>query len=238
VETQEPQENLEQKSLQTVEATQIDKKELVLEKTWWLTPAEEFAYQKFLSKKLTAGSKTFPISEVTREGFFSLFLNGRTLTEIKKTNDQYSFGQIVHAAITDDWFGKRNTYIETLAQRARLRAIQTTAESLDLAADLVAVLRKQHGPGISLFLQTGKVEDLGKDFKAFSIIRELKELSELLSRLTGADQDKKVSVQGTIEHTRASDLVTQPPSSAVSSLEKLSKWAQEKKEAELKKFGG
>jgi hypothetical protein len=234
----ESQEKTEQKALQVVNATEVDKNDPAFEKTAWLTPAENYAYQKFLSKKSTGESKTFPISEVTREGFFSLFLNGRTLAEIKKTNDQYSFGQIVYAAVEDDWFEKRKLYIETLVQRARLRTIQTTAESLDLAADLVAVLRKQHGPGISLFLQTGKVRDLGEDFKAFTIIRELKELSELLSRLTGQDQVKKVSVQGTIEHTQVSDLTTPPDLVVKDSLERLSKLAQEKKEAELKKFGG
>ena len=215
----------EQKNLQVIDAQEVDKSEPQKEKTWWLTPAEKFAYEKFLAKILTKGYQFAPIAETTREGCFSLFLNGRTLSEIQNANNKYSFGQIVHAAVTDNWQEKRQLYIECLTQRAKLRAIQTTAESLDLAADLVAVLRKQYGQPISLFLQTGNVADLGKDFSSFSIIRQLKELSDLLGKLTGADQVKRVNVQGSIEHTSSVSSVPLAPAPSPSTSNPLKSWA-------------
>jgi hypothetical protein len=230
MENQPNQEN--QKSLQVIESDSgIATESKVADLTWWLTPAELFAYNQFLLKYCKNGSNTFPIASGTKEGLFALFLNGKTIAEIRKLNPQFALGQIVNAAIEDNWYQTKEVYLETMVQRAKIRAIQATAEGLEFAADLVAALRKQHGDHIARFLQTGDINDLGAATST-TVIRQLKELTELLSKLTGADQNKRVTIQGTVEHSGEirTATVIQPVS------DKLSKWAQEKKAAELKKF--
>ena len=224
-------EKQEEKKLQVIESDSLAVQEKP-DLTWWLTPSELYAYNQFLLKYCKNGSNTYPIAPGVKEGLFALFLNGKTIAEIRKLNPQFSLGQITNAAIEDDWYEAKQIYLETMVQRAKVRAIQATAEGLEFAADLVAALRKQHGDHIARFIQTGDVNDLG-GATSTTVIRQLKELTELLSKLTGADQTKSVRIQATVEHT--GDMLIRPTATPPS--DKLSKWAQEKKTIELKKFG-
>lgn len=225
-------ENQNGKSLQVIESEAVDVKEVKPDPTWWLLPAERYAYDQFLLKYCKTGSNSYPIAPGLQEGVFALFINGRTLAEIRKLNPNLSMGQLVHAAIENNWYEAKELYLATMVERAKIRAVQATAEGLEFAADLIAALRKQHGNNIARFLQTGDISDLGSATST-SVIRQLKELTELLSKLTGQDQVKKVTLKATVEHTGnvTQTTVTQP------SPDKLSKWAQDKKEVELKKFG-
>jgi hypothetical protein len=195
----------------------------------WLTPAEKYAYDFFVEKRNEGGSSTFPISPTTQEGMFALFLNGKTLEEIRKLNFQFGFGQIVYMAVENDWYEAKRAYLDTMVKRAKVRAIQATAEGLELTADIIAALRKQHGDNIARFLQTGNIRDLGSA-TSVNLVRQLKELGELLGKLTGGDQIRNVRV----EHTGN---ISVQPSQPISP-DKLLQWAQEKKALELKKFGG
>lgn len=223
-----PEQNPEQSVGQSEEPAEVKADPL-----HWLTPAEKYAYNTFLKKQEEGGSDTFPISKTTQEGMLALFLNGKTLEEIRKVNLQFGLGQIVHMAVESGWYDTRETYLNTMVQRAKVRAIQATAEGLELTADIMAALKKQHGGNISRFLQTGNIKDLG-NATSINLVRQLKDLGDLLAKLTGGDQVRNVRVQGVVEHTGG---VAVFPSQQASS-EKLLQWAQEKKALELKKFGG
>lgn len=213
----------EEKSLQVVESDSLAVQEKP-DPTWWLTPGELYAYNQFLLKYCKNGSNTYPIAPGTKEGLFALFLNGKTIGEIRKLNPQFSLGQLVHAAIEDDWAQTKSAYLETMVQRAKVRAIQATAEGLEFAADLVAALRKQHGDHIARFLQTGDINDLGAATST-TVIRQLKELTELLSKLTGADQTKKVKFEGVMEHRSALESIPMAPVPQKAPNQTLKTWA-------------
>jgi len=211
-------ENQDEKSLQVTE------KDVKPDPTWWLLPAERYAYGQFLLKYCKTGSNSYPISPGLQEGLFALFINGKTLAEIRKLNPNLSMGQLVHAAIENDWYQAKELYLATMVERAKVRAIQATAEGLEFAADLVAALRKQHGEHIARFLQTGQIEDLGAATST-TVIRQLKELTELLSKLTGQDQTKRVKFEGVVEHRSAIESVPVAPVRLLSPSNTLKTWA-------------
>jgi hypothetical protein len=202
---------------------------IVQDSAHWLTSVEKCAYNMFMEKSSKEGGGPLPISLPKRNGLFALFLNGKTLDEIWKLNPNLGFGQIVYTAIEDNWYVARQAHLDTMIQRSKIRAVQATAESLELAADIIAALRKEHGDNIAKYLHTGNLKDLG-DSTSGPLIRKLKDIGELLGKLTGGDQVRSLKFEGKVDHTGSLSVI---PAQQVG---KLSQWAQEKKLKELKKI--
>jgi hypothetical protein len=183
------------------------KSEIVADPLAWLAPAERYAYDYFLSKQGRGGSETYPIAESACEGLFNLYLNGKTLAEIRTYAKQFGFGQVVHAAVRGQWNLLRAAYMETVTARSQSRAKQGVAEAVEFTVDLMTALRTLHTDNIARYLQTRNPIDLGAS-TSMGVIRQLKELSEVLSKLTGQDQNKRVS--GTIKHEVTGTVTTVP----------------------------
>lgn len=173
----------------------------------WLSAGEQFALQNFRRKLGHGGSQNFPLAESMATGMFVLFLNGKSLSEIRAMNPHIGLGQIVHTAVEGHWNELRQAHLDTVVARAKSRAVQAAAESVEFTADLMAAVRALHGPNIARFLQSGRQEDLGAA-TSMSVIRQVKELAELLMKLTGQDQKKNVS--GTIKHEVTGSVTTVP----------------------------
>lgn len=175
----------------------------------WLSPAERYAYDYFLGNFQKAGATSYPLATDIADGMFNLYMQGKTLGEIRALNRHFGYGQVIHAAVTGDWYVRRARVLEDQVPRARARAVQAAAEGLELTADMVAALRRLHSDNIARFLQTGNPIHLGPALSMTSI-RQLKELADLLLKFTGQEQTKKVS--GTIkhEHVGAVNLPTTP----------------------------
>ncbi len=205
--------------------------EIVVDPLAWLTLPERYAYDYFLNVQGHGGSETYPLAPSVREGLFKLYLQGRTLNEIWATNRHLGFGQIVHGAVESRWVDLRTQYQSEIVNRAKARAVQAAAEGVEFTADMMAAIRAQHGPAISKFLQTGNVLDLGAG-TSMTVIRQLKELAELLSKLTGQDQVKKVS--GSIKHELSHTMVpTSPLPPIASGAATLGTWAAAETEKQL-----
>ncbi len=189
----------------------------------WVTPAEKFALEYFQKNFQRGGSETYPLAPSVCEGMLQLYLEGRTLAEIRKLNPQFGMGQIVHAAVTQDWHQYAIDHAELAINRARARAVLAAANGIDFAADLMAAIKKLHGDNIARYLQSGDVTLLGPALTT-TTIKQMREIVDLLMKLTGQDQKKQVS--GTLEIKHTGTVKT------VSGGSKLAEWAKAKKEEE------
>jgi hypothetical protein len=143
-------------------------------------------------------SKQPPLSPDTQAKLFALFLNGRTTEQIRKANEQFSLGQIVHARIVGEWDRRYQEHIDSLLENTKQRYQQVTLESVGFIADLLAATNKMHGDRITRFIQTGDPKELG-DLQINSL-QGYKTAVELLQKLTGQDKQQKVGGEIVVTH--------------------------------------
>lgn len=197
----------------------------------WLSAREQHALAHFRRTQGTRGSLTYPLAESVAEGLFALYINGRSIEEIRRLNPTYSEGQIVHAAVTYNWHARAQGQVQLMEARAKYRALVAQSQALDHVADLMAAIRQKHGDNVARYLQTGDLNALGGADSTTSI-RQLKDLVDLITKLTG--QDGKRAVSGKIVHEHVG-LPTIPAQQVPTSPAQLMQWAQEAREAQAKK---
>lgn len=160
----------------------------------WLTDSERAALEVFKRNFRKGGIESFPLSPPTAIQFFALFLQGKTLTEIAELNPQYSLGTIVNSAVLDRWDQKYQDYLDELYVNAKNRVVQTAAEGVGFISDLLAVTHLKDGTKLKKYIQTQDPEFLkGNNFEIASM-RQYKEAVEVLMKLTGQDNIKKIQV--------------------------------------------
>lgn len=166
------------------------------------------------------------------EALYELYRQGRSLHDVWRLNQKWSFGQVVHAAVDGRWALRRSAEAATALPRAKERALLAVAEGVELTADMMAALSKLHRDNIARFLQTGNIEDLGPALSS-TTLAQLGKLTEMLMKLTGQDQTKKVAISGEVTHSGAVAVA------AASSADgrRLLDMAAEKKRAEREKRG-
>jgi hypothetical protein len=192
-----PQENSQS---QPIDAEVVDRNvELtnLNESVSWLTDSELAALQVFKKNYRKGGLESFPLAPQTAIQFFSLFLQGKTLKEIADINPQYSLGTITNSAVEGRWDLKYKEYLEELYTKARTRVAQTAAEGVGFIADLLAVTHIKDGTKLKRYIQTEDPDCLkGGNFEIQSL-RQYKEAVEVLMKLTGQDNIKKVQISDT-----------------------------------------
>lgn len=196
----------------------------------WLDQAERYAYDYFNNKMRAGASDTFPIAIGIAEQLMQLYLQGRTLTEIRQLNKNFQLGQIVHAAVEGRWNLQREAFIALTVARAKSRAVVAAAEGIELAADMMASMKKLHGDNAAHFLQTGNPKDLGSA-TALTTIKQLREVAEVLMKLTGQEQKKQFGGVVEVKHSGSvSSIPTQPMNVEPSDAAKiLAGWAATEK---------
>lgn len=162
-----------------------------------LSLPEQQALEYFEKKSAVTATRgrgdpdSYSLAPDVQARMFNLFLQGRTLQDIRAVNPQFGLGQIVHAAVVGRWFGRRDEYLDELLVSVRNRAVQSVAEAVNFVADQMAATHALHADQVAKFLQTRDVGDLG-GFAATSV-KQYKELVELLIRLTGQDKVSTVN---------------------------------------------
>ena len=175
----------------------------VEDKLAWLSESERYALEYFQKSYQKGGASTYSIAPSVQAQLFGLYLNGRSLGEIRQLNHpSFSLGQIVDAAVQGDWYNQKLEYQSGLLQQARTRLEQIGCESVAFLADSLAAAHKLHGAALQKFLQTGNPADLG----AFGVtsIRQYKEVAELILKMTGQDKTSTLNVKGEVKHTAVS----------------------------------
>lgn len=150
-----------------------------------LDEREAFAYRVWCTKKDP------PIAASTQAQFYQLFLQGKSCEEIRRLNPGFQLGAIVAARVHGKWDRERDRHLSDLLVKTRQRVQQTTMETVDVLCDLLAAKNKLYRDKVLKFLQTGD-EELIADLK-LGDIRGYKEVAEALMKITGQDQQKKVS---------------------------------------------
>jgi hypothetical protein len=181
--------------------SELVKSEVIDDKLAWLDDSEKYALSYFKDSFQKGGPSTYAIAPSTQAELFTLFLNGRSLKEIRKLNHpRFSLGQICHAAIEGDWENQRKDYLAGLMGKARERLQQIGCEAIMFMGDSLAAAHKMHGDALAKYMQSGNPADQG----AFGItsIRQYKEVLELLLKASGADKtsNTNLNVRGSIEH--------------------------------------
>lgn len=145
-----------------------------------LNPKERDALAKLASDKF--------LSTQTAIQLFGLFLQGYSTEEIQRLNPNYGslgLGLIVRARIEHDWDRLRDEYIADLMSTVKQTVEKSALESIQFAADGMAVYRKLVGDRFKRYLQTGNPEDLG-EFKEMSF-KTYKDLIGIMHQLTSAN---------------------------------------------------
>jgi hypothetical protein len=226
---------------QVIEAEIVNGKELIAnsnaknvnelvkdDKTFWLTESERYALDYFNKTFQKGGASTYPLAPTVQAQLFGLYLQGRSLGEIRQLNHPaFSLGQIVHAAIEGDWYRQKLEYQGNLLQAAKERLQQIGCESVQFLADSLAAAHKQHGEALQKYLQSGNAADLG----AFGIgsIRQYKEVAELILKMTGQDKTSTLNVKGEVKCTTSPPVSQSEPDRPLS----LKELAERKKSLEL-----
>jgi hypothetical protein len=172
------------------------------------TEREEAAYRKHIEKGEAGLTPGFAAQ------LYELYLNGLSLDQIVERHRGLRLGELVRAAKEGDWPKRRLDYQNELLDTVRARVQQVQAESIFATTQLVAVMNKRFSDKALKFLETGDEKALD-DIKEWSL-PQFKTLVELLMRLTGQGGEKKVHVQGKVEHKHeapaaASDLPPAKP---------------------------
>jgi|SRR6185437_6900945 len=142
--------------------------------------------------------KTRPIeiAEETSERMYQMFLQGRTCEDIRKANKGYALGQIVACRIKYGWDARVVQHRTTLAATVPDRAIQTSLENVDFVTKLLTVNRIVMEEAIDKFMLSRNPDDLKGVIQAKNA-KELKELVELLMKMTGQDK-KRIEFSGKV----------------------------------------
>lgn len=141
-------------------------------------------------------AKAVEIAEETAERMYQVFLQGKTCEDIRKINKGYSLGQIVSCRIKYGWDVRVAQYKAALQVGVPDRAMQTSLETVDLLSKLLAVNRMQMEEAIDKYMLSRNPDDLKGVILAKSP-KELKELVELLMKMTGQDK-KRIEFSGKV----------------------------------------
>jgi hypothetical protein len=150
-----------------------------------LADREAFAYRVWLGKNES------PISPSTQAQMFQLYLQGKGCEEIRRLNPGFTLGSIVAARVLGKWDAARARHMESLFVNIRQRVQQAAMETTDALCDYLAAKNKFMRDRVLRYIQTGD-ESLIEGLK-LGDIKGYKELVEALMKVTGQDQNKKLS---------------------------------------------
>ena len=138
-----------------------------------------------------------PIAPSTQAKMFELFLQGKELEEIRRLNPGFSLGAIAAARLQGGWDQQRDQHLQDLLGKVRGRVQQSFLETVDLFCDLLAAKNKVHRDKVLKFIQSGDERELA-DLNLGGM-KGYKDIIEGLAKLTGQDQNRKVSGSVTLQ---------------------------------------
>jgi hypothetical protein len=152
-------------------------------------------------------TRAVEIAEETAERMYQVFLQGKTCEDIRKINPGYGLGQIVACRIKYGWDARAAQYRTTLTTAVPDRAIQTSLETVDFVANLLTVNRMRMEEAMARYMISRNEDDLKGVIQAKNA-KELKELVELLMKMTGQDK-KRIEFSGTVKVAQQSGAPSQ-----------------------------
>jgi hypothetical protein len=175
-----------------------------------LTPAERYALELFRTKRAAVVNARYIPADVAdlapsmQAQLLQLYLAGLTLPEIRERNPQLGLGQIVASAVDGRWVERRRKHLEDLFGRIQSEAQEAAASGVEFVALAMRATHKRIGDKLLRYLQTGDETDL--DGTGVGGLAAYKALVDLLAKMTGQDQVKKVEKTVTHRHESAADV--------------------------------
>jgi hypothetical protein len=93
-------------------------------------------------------SETYPLSDEVSDSLYPIFASGKSLSEVRALRPQFSLGQIVDAAIRNDWHQRAKNEISLAWAKIQVKKTITKAESADMITDIVVALKRRYGQKI------------------------------------------------------------------------------------------
>lgn len=169
------------------------------------SPEDRLTSREKAAVELYVKMRQPPMAASTQAKFFELFLNGSSCEEIVRLNPNgFPLGAIVRARIENDWDLKRDEHLANLMEKVRERTQQVQLETIDRINNELAASNKLINDKAKRFLQSNDPAEL--DGTQIGSMKHLREMAELLLKLTGQDTKKSTTqVAGTVEHRHTSD---------------------------------
>jgi hypothetical protein len=174
-----------------------------------LTERELTAYRKFATLNQP------PVANSTANGFYSLFLQGKSCAKIVELNPGFTLGQVVRCRIEGDWDARAEEHLRRLQEQTSRTMVQIQLEALNHIATSFAVHHKLNGAKMEKFLQTGNEDELaGVDLLPYrKLVEMISEMNEKPSPVkveikTGGGEETKV-VTGTVERKSPTQILAE-----------------------------
>lgn len=130
-----------------------------------------------------------PLSPETNARLFELYLMGKTLDQIQRTNKAFTLGMMVQAKIDGDWDNRLVIYQQELLDGVKERVKQTQLEAIYFVSDQLSFTHAKFRKAMLRYLETGDEGELGG--LVISNPKQYRETIELLLQLTGQDNPTK-----------------------------------------------
>jgi hypothetical protein len=168
-----------------------------------------YALQQFRTKRAAVVNARYvpsdaaDISAAVQVQLFRLYLAGLTLPEIRERNTHLGLGQIVSAAVEGRWAELRAKHLEELFGRVQHEAVEAAASGVEFVALAMRATHKRIGDKLLRYLQTE--DETALDGTGIGSLASYRVLADLLSKMTGQDQIKKVEKTVTHRHEDPAD---------------------------------
>lgn len=137
----------------------------------------------------SVSDQNFPLSTEMAASCFQAFLSGQSLTEIKKNIGGLALGQVVDAAVSNNWAQQKKDYVQFLAEKAKEELAQVTLESAKFLGQILAAHHAVMGPRVRKAIQTGRRVDLDSVDNTF--LGQYSKALDLLMKISGQDRIHK-----------------------------------------------
>jgi len=167
---------------------------------------------------------------------FSLYMQGRTYTEISKIA-KVKKDLVLYMGAKMNWYGKRMEYINDIQNKMTKKLTNTRVESLNFITNLIGFMHKYYGDEFDKFLMTGDktiiegldLKMLSQYFKSIEILEKLMNPSNI-TRSGGSNTTVNINAPGGSEIRQVDNQTLEiTPSNAGNILKELSKLKDEKK---------
>lgn len=148
-----------------------------------------------------------PISVTLDSQMYNLFLEGYSCATIAKLNKGFTEADILYCRQRNKWDEKRNEYAAHLANQVHQKMAKQKLESIEHLTNILSVLHKANRDLMMKFLQTGNMDD----FPQIASMKQYKDVIEILAKITGEDNTKRVKFDGKMQIDGTVKTDTPPP---------------------------
>jgi hypothetical protein len=140
-----------------------------------------------------------PASPDLNARLLKMYLMGKSLDEIQRTNKTFTLGMMVQAKLEGQWDERKLQYQTDLLDKVQERVKQTQLEAIHFASDQLGLAHAKFRERMSQYLETG--DESVFQGMVIGNMKDYREYLSLLRELTGQDSTKSVKHTHKVEKT-------------------------------------